>query len=58
MGDFGMIPVPLIDFLEVDRWGDATLWVPVAEGFYGDNVRGGLGILYGVVEPDGRVVVG
>jgi hypothetical protein len=46
-----MIPVPLIDFLEVDRWGDATLWVP--------NEQGGtlLGLLYGVVEPDGRVVV-
>jgi hypothetical protein len=52
-----MIPVPLIDFLEVDRWGDATLWVPVTEAFCGDNVPH-LGVLHGTVEPDGRVVVG
>jgi hypothetical protein len=52
-----MIPVPLIDFLEVDRWGDATLWVPVPQDS-GMAIRHGMGVLYGYLEPDGRVVVG
>jgi hypothetical protein len=52
-----VIPVPLIDFLEVDRWGDATLRVPVPSDYPTEDING-MGILYGVVEPDGRVVVG